>query len=114
LFSEGHLRKFIEEKTPFSTKHGVKGAEFENVLVVFGKGWNKYNFNQMLEWARGPIPKGKEESFERNRNLFYVSCSRPKKRLALLFTHKLSSEALATISEWFGKDTIRSLDLGKY
>lgn len=30
-------------------KHGVKDAEFENVLVVVGRGWNKYNFGKMLE-----------------------------------------------------------------
>ena len=26
--------KVVEEQTPFSTKHGTKGAEYENVLVV--------------------------------------------------------------------------------
>src|SRR3546814_5459825 len=41
---------FIDGHTPFATKHGVKGAEFENVLVIVGRGWNKYNFAQMLEW----------------------------------------------------------------
>src|SRR3546814_6731602 len=40
---------FIDGHTPFATKHGVKGAEFENVLVIVGRGWNKYNFAQMLE-----------------------------------------------------------------
>ncbi|MGE6415600.1 UvrD-helicase domain-containing protein [Planococcus kocurii] len=31
------LSKFIEHQTPFATKHGVKGSEFENVLVVLGE-----------------------------------------------------------------------------
>jgi DNA helicase II / ATP-dependent DNA helicase PcrA len=97
------LERFIQEKTPFATKHGVKGAEFENVLVVFGRGWNLYDFNQFLEW-RHEAPPDKTESYERNRNLFYVVCSRPKKRLALLFTQKLSSQALATLTEWFGNN----------
>lgn len=103
------LARFIDEKTPFSTKHGVKGAEFENVLVVFGRGWNHYDFNQMLEWAGTAIPGGKEATFERNRNLFYVSCSRPKKRLALLFTQKLSDQAMTTLANWFGKKAIHSI-----
>ena len=30
---------------------------------------------------RGTVPNGKEIAFIRNRNLFYVCCSRPKKRL---------------------------------
>ena len=104
------LAKFIEEQTPFSTKHGVKGVEFENVLVVFGRGWNQYNFNQFLEWAgAAQIPDGKADSYERNRNLFYVACSRPKKRLALLFTQKLSGNALNTLTKLVGSEAIHSL-----
>ena len=103
------LVKFIEDKTPFATEHGVKGAEFENVLVVVGRGWNQYNFGQMLEWVKTGIPTGKQDSFERNRNLFYVACSRPMKRLALLFTQKLSNAAIETLSDWFGAKVIHSL-----
>lgn len=105
-------RKFIEEQTPFATNHGVKGAEFDNVLVVIGRGWNQYNFNQMLEWANNGIPNDKEEAFERNRNLFYVACSRPKKKLAILFTQKLSEQALGTLGNWFGTENIHSLNCG--
>lgn len=93
---------YINDKTLFSTKHGVKGAEFENVLIVLGRGWNLYNWNQMLEWSVNGIPKGRQDSFERNRNLFYVACSRPKSRLALLFTQQLSDTALAALNGWFG------------
>jgi len=103
------LAKFIDGHTPFSTKHGVKGAEFENVVVVLGRGWNHYNFGQMLEWVAIGIPSGKETTFERNRNLFYVVCSRPKKRLALLFTQELSHEALQTIAKWFGASNVHSI-----
>lgn len=105
------LTQFINEETPFATKHGVKGAEFENVLVVFGRGWNQYNFNQFLEWTGSPgqISVDKRDAYERNRNLFYVTCSRPKKRLALLFTQKLSTGALATLAKWFGRDAVHAL-----
>lgn len=103
------LARFIEGHTPFETKHGVKGAEFENVLVVFGRGWNQYDFNQMLELAGGSIPSTKLAMYERNRNLFYVACSRPKKRLALLFTQKLSDAAISTARHWFGNDAMHSL-----
>ena len=100
------LAKYIDDKTPFSTNHGVKGAEFENVLVVCGRGWNKYNWNQFLSWENDGIPSDKKDSFERNRNLFYVSCSRPKKRLAVLFTQELSSSAMATLNKWFLPENI--------
>ncbi|MBF0344187.1 MAG: hypothetical protein HQL06_08145 [Nitrospirae bacterium] len=102
------LTQFIDENTPFSTKHGVKGAEFENVLVVFGRGWSQYNFNQFLEWA-GQSSSDKQSTDERNRNLFYVVCSRPKKRLALLFTQELSNQAINTLKMWFGPETIRGM-----
>lgn len=100
------LSDFLNDSTPFNTKHGVKGAEFENVLVVCGRGWNQYNFNQFLELAGGGVPANKKAAFERNRNLFYVACSRPKKRLCLLFTQELSDGTLETLSNWFGPETI--------
>jgi DNA helicase-2/ATP-dependent DNA helicase PcrA len=105
------LDRFIDEETPFATKHGVKGVEFENVLVVAGRGWNQYNFNQFLEWAGSPdnIPANKRDAFERNRNLFYVTCSRPRRRLALLFTQKNTPAAMTTLSNWFGAGAIQSL-----
>ena len=102
--------EFINDHTPFSTKHGVKGAEFDNVLVVLGRGWNHYNWNQFLEWHPDRYPVNKEDSYIRNRNLFYVACSRPKTNLALLFTQKLSENALTTLEGWFGADNITAFN----
>lgn len=105
------LADFLNEHTPFSTKHGVKGIEFENVLVVFGRGWNHYNWNSYLELVQeNAVPIERVGFFERNRNLFYVTCSRPKKRLALLFTQLLSDNAINTLSDWFGKEAIYSIE----
>jgi DNA helicase-2/ATP-dependent DNA helicase PcrA len=100
------LADFINDHTPFATKHGVKGAEFQNVLVVLGRGWNHYNWNQFLEWFPSRFPGDKEASYLRNRNLFYVACSRPKKNLALLFTQALTPAALGTLQSWFGAENI--------
>lgn len=66
------LDRFIDGHTPFATKLGVKRAEFENVLVVVGRGWNKYDFAQMLAWSDIGPPADKLEFYENNRNLFYV------------------------------------------
>ena len=100
---------YIDGLTPFATKHGVKGAEFENVLVVIGRGWNQYNFEQMLCWFSKGVPTGKNDTFIRNRNLFYVACSRPQRRLALLFTQELTTPALDILNDWFGVASIRAL-----
>jgi len=105
------LASYHSGHSPFETKHGVKGAEFENVLIVIGRGWNQYNFNEMLELAQDSnIPTARRDAYERNKNLFYVSCSRPKRRLALLFTQKLSNKALGTLENWFGANTIEALN----
>ena len=104
-----NLFEYINKNTPFSTKHGVKGAEFNNVLIIAGRGWNHYNWNNFLAWHNTAIPNGKESTYERNRNLFYVCCSRPKKKLAILFTQELSSNALETLTIWFGGENIQPL-----
>lgn len=102
------LAQFINGHTPFATQHGVKGAEFENVIVVVGRGWSLYNFGQMLEWV-GAVPSDKREAYERSRNLFYVACSRPKTRLAVLFTQLLQGAAVTTLVDWFGEKNVHSL-----
>jgi DNA helicase-2/ATP-dependent DNA helicase PcrA len=100
----GNLAKYIDDKTIYSTKHGVKGAQFENVIVVFGRGWNHYNWNQMLEHVNsGNVPAANRDAYERNRNLFYVACSRPQHRLSLLFTQELSANAILGLQRWFGE-----------
>ena len=98
------LRGYHAGFSPFETNHGVKGAEFENVLVVVGRGWNKYNFSEMLEWAAAPaaVPDKSRNKYEQNRNLFYVACSRPKIRLGILFTQLISGTAANTLASWFG------------
>jgi DNA helicase II / ATP-dependent DNA helicase PcrA len=108
------LRGYHAGLSPFETNHGVKGAEFENVLVVVGRGWNKYNFSEMLEWATAPtaVPDKSRNKYEQNRNLFYVACSRPKVRLAILFTQLISQRALNTLESWFGSSRIESLPQG--
>jgi DNA helicase-2/ATP-dependent DNA helicase PcrA len=105
------LRAYLDGHSPFETNHGVKGAEFENVLVVVGRGWNRYNFCEMLELvpSADSLSSTKREAFERNRNLFYVACSRPKRRLAVLFTQVVSQEAMATLHGWFGAQAVKPL-----
>jgi DNA helicase-2/ATP-dependent DNA helicase PcrA len=103
------LRRFIEGNTPFATQHSVKGAEFDNVLVVLGGGWNMYNWPQMLEAIEIGTNSKNEKAFRRARNLFYVAISRPKKRLAVVATQTLSPAALKAANHLFGKENIRDL-----
>lgn len=96
------LCEYLDGHSPFETKHGVKGDQFENVLVVFGRGWNEYDFNLYLQMATNQnLVATRQAAYERYRNLFYVAVSRPKKRLALLFTHMLDPAAVSTLQSWF-------------
>lgn len=102
--------KFVEKQTPFATQHSVKGAEFENVLVVLGGGWNHYNWPQLLELVETKALNAKNtKGFYRARNLFYVSISRPMTRLAVLATQTMSETALAAVNNLFGKDNVEEL-----
>ena len=79
-------RDFIEENTPYSTQHGVKGEEYPNVLVVFDDveaNWNQYSFSKLLTPATAGEPT--EGQRERGRKLAYVCFSRAEQHLRILF-----------------------------
>jgi len=96
---------FLEEHTPFSTKHGVKGAEFDTVFVVLddkGASWHQYSFDKYL--SREDEAKGKIERAQRTRNLFYVCCSRAKRNLGVLDLGPQSSVKDKRVKELFGAE----------
>lgn len=104
--------KFIERQTPFATQHSVKGAEFENVLVVLGGGWNHYNWPQLFELIKTKALNHKNtKGYYRARNLFYVSISRPMTRLAVLATQTMSETALDSVNSLFGSDNVKGLTI---
>lgn len=79
-------RDFIEENTPYSTQHGVKGEEYPNVLVVFDDveaNWNQYSFSKLL--TPGTAGEPTEGQRERGRKLAYVCFSRAEQHLKILF-----------------------------
>lgn len=96
-----NLATFLEEETPYATKHGVKGAEFDNVLVVVSRGWNHYDFDAMLQAAEQGNLEYASDAVVRARNLFYVACSRARQSLVVLFTAELSEHGLAALERWF-------------
>lgn len=74
-------RAVLESSLPFTTKHGVKGDEFQNVVVILddaGANWNQYSFGKLLAGT-----DTNESRQTRTRNLFYVCCSRAKDKLII-------------------------------
>ena len=102
------VRDFLYPDAQFSTEHGVKGEEYDNVVFVISKGWNQYQFETYAPMITGkaPIPKDKETAYERNRNLFYVCCSRPKKRLLFFVTVPIEATFRAFLKDLVGEDNI--------
>ena len=94
-------RDVLEHNLPYSTKHGVKGDEFDTVFVILddaGANWNQYSFGNFL--AGEDSSQGR---FLRTRNLFYVCCSRSKKNLAVIDLGSAAGKEKA-IESIFGVD----------
>lgn len=99
---------FLFPDAMFSTEHGVKGEEYDNVVFVISKGWNLYQFETYAPMITGHsnVPEGKQASYERNRNLFYVCCSRPKKRLFFFVSVPIDAVFRAFLTKLVGTDNI--------
>lgn len=98
--------EFLKPEAKYSTDHGVKGEEYENVLFIIGRGWNNYQFDKYMGCDPDALSSKEFEAFVRNRNLFYVCCSRPKSRLVLLITVKVEGLFLEYLQNIFGADNI--------
>ncbi len=99
-----NLYNYLEGNTPFSTQHKIKGAEFENVLVILDNGnWNKYNFKYLFE------NNGTESVRTRTNKLFYVCCTRAKENLAVYF-HNPTQQTLTKAKSWFGVNNVFQIE----
>ena len=96
--------KHTQNQDVFSTKHGTKGEEYRNVLVVIDDtSWKqKYNFENYFNNS-----EEREARKENSKNLFYVSCSRAKENLVVLALSEMGDDAMATVQNWFGETNVR-------
>ena len=78
-------RQYIEDQSPFATQQGVKGAEFERVLVILDDEEGDYNLfsygkyfgiTPLSDTGRQHLEDGTDSVLGRTRRLFYVCCSR--------------------------------------
>jgi DNA helicase II len=98
------LYRYLNNETPFSTKHSTKGEEYDNVIVVINDGsWNQYNFASVLE------ENTVRRQYERSLNLFYVCCSRARNNLAVLMESKVSNETIRGARRIFGDQHVIEL-----
>lgn len=97
---------FLYPESEFSTEHGVKGEEYDNVVFVISRGWNQYQFEKYIPMIKNGYPTDKEASYIRNRNLFYVCCSRPKKRLFIFISISVDDVFRNYLEIMVGKENI--------
>lgn len=76
---------FLDENSPFSTQHGSKGEEYENVLVMIDDieaAWNTYSFSKVLTPGVAGDPTDRQQ--ELTQKLAYVCFSRAEVNLRIL------------------------------
>jgi DNA helicase-2/ATP-dependent DNA helicase PcrA len=113
-------RTYIEDRSPYSTQHGIKGDEFERVLVVLDDEeatYNLYSYEKLLG-IQAPSDtdiknqkEGKDSVFDRTRRLFYVCCSRAVKDLAVVLFTPNVAKAIQVIKagNMFEADCVKSI-----
>ncbi len=80
---------FLDENSPFSTQHGSKGEEYQNVLVMIDDieaAWNTYSFSKVLTPGVAGDPTGRQK--ELTQKLAYVCFSRAEVNLRILLFSK--------------------------
>jgi len=109
--------RYISDESRFGTHQGIKGLEFPRVMVILddeeARGF-LFSYEKLFG-AKEPSEtdvknkrEGKETSIERTRRLFYVTCSRAEKGLAIIaYTKEPEKVESYVVSEgWFEENEI--------
>ncbi|MDQ2088047.1 UvrD-helicase domain-containing protein [Herbivorax sp. ANBcel31] len=90
-----HILCKQEDSIIYHTYHGTKGLEFDNVSIIMGNSFGRKNnyFKFFFEkYNNSKTLKDEEKKyFEQIRNLLYVSCSRARKHLRILYIDEVAS-----------------------
>lgn len=114
-------RKYIEKLSPFATQQGIKGAEFDKVVVVVDDqegrtntfSYGKYfGVTEPSDRDRENSAAGRDSVIDRTRRLFYVCCSRALSDLAVvIFTDDTTRMRDAMLKKaFFEPDCVQVFD----
>lgn len=103
---------YVNHRSRFDTHQGVKGLEFNRVMVIIDDSESKgflfsydklFGVKDLSDRDKQNLSEGKETSIERTKRLFYVTCTRAKNSLAVvMYTSNLEKvKANAIIKGWF-------------
>ncbi|MBF2754396.1 MAG: ATP-dependent helicase [Gammaproteobacteria bacterium AqS3] len=117
-FSEIDIyQKYIDGLTAFDTHQGVKGLEFERVMVIMDDSESRgfmFSYGKLLgdrAYSRTDISnldEGRDSSIDRTRRLFYVACSRSKSSLALVAYAENPDKVKDYVlrNDWFAEEEV--------
>lgn len=108
---------YVNQRTRFDTHQGVKGLEFDRVMVIIddseAKGFmfsydKLFGVKELTETDKKHIEAGEESSVDRTQRLFYVTCTRAKESLAIVMytsdSEKVKNQAIS--KDWFSEQEI--------
>lgn len=96
--------QYANHNTPFSTQHGVKGEEYNNVVVVLDNGnWSMYDYSTVLTGNKT------NSKYERSLKIMYVSFSRAKKNLCVYY-YKPDLSVIDGAKRLFGEKNVIEID----
>ena len=109
--------EYINEESKFGTHQGVKGLEFERVMVIIDDEESKgfmfsydklFGLKSLTPTDKKNIDEGKETGIDRTMRLFYVACSRAKESLAIVAYTDLPEELKKNVvsNGWFNEEEV--------
>ena len=111
---------YVNQRTRFDTHQGVKGLEFDRVMVIIDDSESKgfmfsydklFGVKELTETDIRHIEAGEESSVDRTQRLFYVTCTRAKESLAIVMytsdSEKVKNKAIS--KGWFAEEEITIL-----
>lgn len=108
---------YVNHRTRFDTHQGVKGLEFDRVMIIIDDSESKgfmfsydklFGVKELTETDIKHIEAGEESSVDRTQRLFYVTCTRAKESLAIVMytsdSEKVKEQAIR--KDWFSEKEI--------
>ena len=104
--------EYIFDRSPFGTHQGIKGLQFPRVMVILddheARGF-MFSYEKLLgaraltKTDEKNLLEGKDTSVDRTRRLFYVTCSRAQRSLAVVVYTREGDKVASHISSagWF-------------
>jgi DNA helicase-2/ATP-dependent DNA helicase PcrA len=108
--------RYLTTQSPYSTQHGVKGAEFPRVLVVLDDAEGRhthYSYDALFGQKEAKPSKTEgDTTIDRTLRLFYVCCSRAITDLAVVYYTVDPDRAHASVlsSGMFAKEDVYHLN----